>query len=214
MQYLFKSIKFKDNDKAKEILQKGQAIQVVKHSVELGDYRKGDVLKTPWNELVVVSSVKTYDNLSSKKTVYTNDLYEKYGNIDILDIIKICCLVYFVPVSYYDRTIKTKDHYGEVGIIYNGTVYYCNGINDQSITSFVDRELEFIQRKALFIHSSINKSALIAQYYIGPPAIEYVLRSTGYVIRPNSKDTGSISGDRYFKTITELYKFFKRNRRI
>jgi hypothetical protein len=98
-------------------------------------------------------------------------------------------------------------------MIKNEIVYHCNGFNDRSIKPLNERENEFIERRAMFIHSQVDTTSLVNQYYIAPPAIEYVLRSTGFVRRKGT-DIGQISGDRYFKKYEDLFHFFKQRRRF
>lgn len=216
MQSLFKSITFPDDDqeKVKQNLHQGKAIQLVKHTYELGDYRQGDIMKTPWNELVVLSKVQTYDKSNANQSVFGKSLYEKYGNVDVLDIMSICSLIYFIPTPPYERNLLDPDRYCECGMIKDNLVYHCNGFKDRSIKPFEQRESEFLERRTVFLHSQVDTTSLVDQYYVGPPAIEYVLRATGFVRRKTLADLGKISGDRYFKKYEDLYRFFKRRRRF
>ena len=217
--YLFEPLMFtngENEDIFKQLLYSGRSINIIKFGHNLNLYRPGQIVKSPWGDLLEVRTVTTHENLDnvnlptsilSKKVI--DNIKKFLGKFDIIELFPICALVFFIPSPRYN--FKYEEPYYHCGIIYDNKVYESWNLLNTKITPFSEKEQFFFNSNTVFFATSIDVDILNKEIVTGCNPIEFVTRCVGLSKR-RFNETLKQKDSRYFTTYLELYNFLKGRR--
>lgn len=237
MCHLFNIIEFPDhnNDFLQKQLASGRSIYIPKYGLELGDYRKHNIVETVWRDYLIVLDSEINQTISTTRhsvlTKMEKTTYRSYDTFDLLTLSKINGIVFFIPYNsrIHANNFYNDPYYFDIGIIFEKKVYRHHGLGSIYINNLEDICEELKRQRSLYLPLSINRNRLRECLHQDMTPIEFVLRCGGYSRRTItnlfSSDTtslndihlcitdyydGSRSGQYYFKSIRDVYYFLKR----